>query len=339
MDSLSQIVLGAAVGEIAWGRKMGSRAQLLGAIGGTLPDLDILLNFIWTDPIDQLRIHRGYSHSIIVHLVAAIPPAWLTWKWMKNRITLRESWLVWYLFFFTHALLDCCTTYGTQLFQPFTDYLVGFNNISVVDPLWTLPFMLALLVALFIRRDRPVRRKWAMAGIAYATAYMVLTFANKWRAHQHFLSELARQHVTYTHFSTSPSIFNNVLWSCIAASEDSIHVGEYSLLQSTDEVKWISYPIGRDHLRGLENTREVSTLHWFSQGYWFAETDGNHIDYYLVKWGRTDIDEDGSERAFVFHWELYPETDRLVARQVRPEWGERDFRRALSRLWRRIFEA
>ena len=42
MDSLSQLVLGAAVGEAVLGRKLGNKAILWGAIGGTIPDLDVL---------------------------------------------------------------------------------------------------------------------------------------------------------------------------------------------------------------------------------------------------------------------------------------------------------
>ena len=43
MDSLTQIVLGAACGEIVLGKKIGNRALLFGAIGGTIPDLDVFI--------------------------------------------------------------------------------------------------------------------------------------------------------------------------------------------------------------------------------------------------------------------------------------------------------
>jgi len=41
MDSLTQIVLGGAIGELVAGRKMGNRAVLWGAIAGTIPDLNV----------------------------------------------------------------------------------------------------------------------------------------------------------------------------------------------------------------------------------------------------------------------------------------------------------
>ena len=63
MDSISQLTLGAAVGEVVLGRKVGNKAILWGAIGGTIPDLDVL-SAAFMDTIDQLIIHRGFSHSI-----------------------------------------------------------------------------------------------------------------------------------------------------------------------------------------------------------------------------------------------------------------------------------
>jgi len=43
MDSLTQIVLGAAVAEVVGGKKLGNKAPLWGAIAGTIPDLDVFL--------------------------------------------------------------------------------------------------------------------------------------------------------------------------------------------------------------------------------------------------------------------------------------------------------
>ena len=42
MDSLTQIALGAAVGEAVLGKKVGNKAVLWGAVAGTIPDLDVI---------------------------------------------------------------------------------------------------------------------------------------------------------------------------------------------------------------------------------------------------------------------------------------------------------
>jgi|AntRauTorckE5430_2_1112549.scaffolds.fasta_scaffold06586_1 inner membrane protein len=63
MDSLTQIILGAAVGEAVLGRKVGNRAMLWGGICGTLPDLDVMANAV-SDPMSALAYHRAFTHSL-----------------------------------------------------------------------------------------------------------------------------------------------------------------------------------------------------------------------------------------------------------------------------------
>ena len=76
MDSLTQIVLGAAVGEVVLGKKIGNRAMIWGAIGGTIPDLDVLANLFMND-LDAMSVHRGITHSIFFSVVAPVFFAWL----------------------------------------------------------------------------------------------------------------------------------------------------------------------------------------------------------------------------------------------------------------------
>ena len=338
MDSLSQIVLGAAVGEVLLGKKLGNKAQLLGAIGGTLPDLDVLLNPLFSDEITKLQIHRGYSHAILIHLILSYPLAkWCYNKWQET-ISMRRWYLFWSSVLITHALLDCCTTYGTQLLLPFTDYLVGFNNITVVDPLWTLPFMFILMVALFLKRDNPARLRWALAACTYAGLYMLVTFFNKYTVHRHFEGQLKAKNMSYHTLKTTPTMFNNILWSGIAVAQDSIYFGEYSLMQEEPNVEWIAYPINRELIDNHPDQRAMSAMKWFGQGAYFALPDGESVDFFTAKWGRTDFTQSEAHKAFVFHWRIEPSEQGWHAKQLMPEWKGEDFSKAFSSLWNRILD-
>lgn len=155
MDSLTQIVLGAACGEAVLGKKIGNKALLFGAIGGTIPDLDVIVGgIIHQNKIDAMLFHRGFMHSILFSVLAAFFFGWLVFKFYntKKRIdtTSQSDWVR--LFFWsllTHPILDCFTPYGTQLFAPFSNYRVAFNNIAVVDPLYTVPFLVCIIVLMF----------------------------------------------------------------------------------------------------------------------------------------------------------------------------------------------
>ena len=66
MDSLTQIVLGAAVGEATLGRKVGNKALLWGAIAGTIPDLDVVyIKLIGGDAIDEIVRLSGKSMGAV----------------------------------------------------------------------------------------------------------------------------------------------------------------------------------------------------------------------------------------------------------------------------------
>jgi len=338
MDSLSQIVLGAAVGEVLLGKKLGNKAQLLGAIGGTLPDLDVLLNPLFSDEITKLQIHRGYSHALFIHLLLSYPLAkWCQTKW-KDLLSFRRWYIFWASVLITHALLDCCTTYGTQLLLPFTDYLVGFNNITVVDPLWTVPFMLLLLVALFLKRENPKRMRWALAACSYASLYMLLTFYHKYTVHRHFESELTTNQISYHTLKTTPTMFNNILWSGIAVAQDTIYFGEYSLLQDDSSVEWIAYPIHHDLIDNHPDKRAMKALTWFGQGAYFAIPCEGGIDFFTAKWGRTDFTQSEPHKAFVFHWRIEATANGWQTKQLMPEWKRDDFAKAFGTLWNRILD-
>ena len=73
------------------------------------------------------------------HLVWIYLIHWLYNTGKRKDTTTRKDWIwLFLLSILTHPILDCFTPYGTQLFLPFSDYRVAFNNIAVADPLYTL---------------------------------------------------------------------------------------------------------------------------------------------------------------------------------------------------------
>ncbi|MEZ4986848.1 MAG: metal-dependent hydrolase [Saprospiraceae bacterium] len=65
----------------------------------------------------------------------------------------------------THPLPDACTTYGTQLLEPFSSLRVAWNVVSVADPLYTVPFLWLLIKASRQPRGSRLRHRYNWAGI------------------------------------------------------------------------------------------------------------------------------------------------------------------------------
>ena len=220
MDSLTQIVLGAAVGEVVLGRKVGNKAMLWGAIAGTIPDLDVLVKLFTDDIVRANEVHRGFSHSILFCILFAPLFGWLVSKLYKKDNTTWKDWsklIFWGLF--THPLLDAFTTWGTQLFWPFT-YKISFKNIFVVDPLYTVPFLICVIVAMFYKRKNPKRRKINLLGIYLSSGYMLITLWIKWYTYDVFQKSLNEQNITYSEIQTKPTPLNTILWNANIETKD-----------------------------------------------------------------------------------------------------------------------
>src|SRR5690554_4622114 len=235
MDSVTQIVLGAAVGEAVLGKKIGNKAMALGAIAGTIPDLDVLSSH-FTDTVNALEIHRGFTHSIIFSIAFGLFFAWMCTKWDK-RARLKEWFLFWFMCFVTHPLLDAHTTWGTQLFWPF-DIRLAFKNIFVIDPLYTLPFLIFLILAMFQKKDNPKRQFYNRTGLIVSSSYLALTFLLKGISFYQFTDALEQQNITYQEIETKPAPLNTILWVANVKREDDFLIGNYSFFDK----------IGRAHV-------------------------------------------------------------------------------------------
>lgn len=338
MDSVTHLVLGAAIGEVVLGKKIGYKAAIAGAIAETVPDLDVFFNFLTHDEILKLQIHRSYSHALVTEVSLAFLLSWFTFLIFKRRIPYRQWLLLWGLGLVTHSLLDCCTTYGTQFLLPFTHTLVGFNNIAVVDIFFTIPFMVFVLACFFMRKENPLRIKTAAAGLTYALLYIVFTVVNKYNVHQHFEKELDREHIQSAQLYTSPTLFNNLLWAGIAITNDSILLGEYSIMQKADEVKWVSYPRNTALIQNWPDKHSTDVLLWFSQGKYFAQQDGDTLKFYNVKWGG-DFRKDTENKALPFYFMLYPDKGEWKAAVKEPNFTGPEFKAAFKELFHRMFNS
>jgi inner membrane protein len=166
MDSLTQIALGASTLASVAPAQHVRRALIYGAILGTLPDLDALIPF--ADPLDRLILHRSASHSLLVLPVLAWLLCLIARQFDGVLRTDYWRWLVGFeLALVTHPLLDGFTIYGTQLFWPLSTYPLGLGSVFVIDPAYTVPLLLACMLAWRRQSEasRRVRRPliWALA--------------------------------------------------------------------------------------------------------------------------------------------------------------------------------
>ncbi|MBT2773468.1 metal-dependent hydrolase [Halomonas sp. ISL-60] len=215
MDSITQAALGAAIGGAVLGRRLGRKAILIGAIVGTLPDLDVALDY--GDAVANVTEHRGFSHSLFVLTGLATLLALLCTRFAPAKdISLPRWWCFFTLILITHPLLDALTTYGTQLLWPLDLSPAAWPIIFIIDPLYTLPLLLTLGIALISQRVR----KACTWGLAITSVYLVMAAGAKLLVEQRLAPALAEQGLQEAPLLIQPTPFNIVLWRATVIDGD-----------------------------------------------------------------------------------------------------------------------
>ncbi len=267
MDSVTQIVLGAAVGEKVLGRKAGYRAPLWGAICGTIPDLDVFIRF--ADPVKDFTYHRSFSHSVFV--LALLTPL-IVALIMRVHQRMRPYQWRWYalvyLVFVTHVLLDSLTAYGTQILWPFITTPVTWSTIFIIDPLYTVPLSVGVFGALLVSRKYRLGHMMNGIGLLVSTMYLGWTIVAKSHVSAAVESSLKRDNIAYEKFFTTPAPFNSLLWRIVVMHEGGYYQGYYSVFDQGKKIQFKHYRSDSHLLQGIEDHWPVQRLQWFSKGFY-----------------------------------------------------------------------
>ncbi len=340
MDSLTHIVVGGAIGELTLGKKIGNKAVIIGAIANTIPDLDVFAQMLAKTPDVAIRIHRSYTHALFMHPFMALPFAYLAYKILKKEI----SYFTWFLFFvfsfFIHVMMDCCTTYGTQLLLPFTNKLISWNNLSVVDPLFTIIPLLFFIAVFFIQKTNNFRRKFAAISLLISLIYLTSSTVNKFNAASVFKNELNNKKIATTNFSTTPTMFTSWLWNMVAYNDTTMYLAEYSVFQKSKHTDIVEFKRNTETLKPIINTRPVETLLWFSEGNYIIEKATNDtLNLYITKWGRGDFTATETNKMMPFYFQIFKDKNQQVCIQnVEPHFTKGMFVEYFKVLKNRIFQ-
>lgn len=331
MDSLTQIVLGAATAEFIAGKKIGNRAFLYGGILGTIPDLDVYIGKFY-DIVTSNEIHRGFSHSFVFFILAA-PLLGLLIRRLerKNGLTLVDAIKLSFWCLCTHALLDAFTNWGTQLLWPLEERF-EIQSIFVIDPLYTLPFIYCLIRVFRLNRENPMRRKWNNRGLIISSSYLMLTLVLQAAAKHQFVARLGELNLDYTEVSVRPAPLNTILWNANISTTDGYYLGEYSFFDS-QPITFDFYKRNSELIQGYENDQMIVRLKRMSNGwYTISESDGN-LYFNDMRFGLLNEDTDNPE--FVFRYLLNFENGKVTATEAESP-GRSEPGKLLKRLWVRV---
>ena len=271
MDSLSQLALGAAVGVAVMGRRTAVwKAALWGAVAGTLPDLDVF--FDHGDAIRNMTQHRSHSHALFWLTLGAPVLAWIVSRLYGQRELFRRWCLALWLALITHPLLDTMTVYGTQLLQPFSDRPFAVGSIFIIDPLYTLPLLVGVGIALAWRGFKGLR--WNTLGLALSTAYLAWSALAQWHVQGVVGEQLAARGAPASRVLVTPTPFNTLLWRVVVMRDGGFEEGFVSLLDGGRPIQFDRFASDTVLYEALSSQWAVQRMAWFSRGFFRLHEEG-----------------------------------------------------------------
>lgn len=313
VDSLTQAALGAAVGELLLGKKLGNRALAWGALFGTLPDLDVLISPFLSNSFN-LVWHRGPSHSLLVMSLASWwLSRWLARLWKRDKVSRKQA--GWFIFaaWSTHVMIDCFTVYGTAVLWPLPRR-EAWNHLFIIDPLYTLPLLICLVWLAFLRTKKQLkkRRKLNAWGLGLSSAYVLFSIGMKFLASSAFAADLARRGITPQRRMEAPTAFNTLLWRSVAQVEGDFWVGYHSVFEGKQKpVRWVVYPQNRQSVSHLAQDQAFRRIDSFSDGWWIARPHAKGAWIGDMRFGESlswGAKKNTVDSQLVFAWQVLPDS-------------------------------
>ena len=277
MDPLSQGTVGAAFAQPSANKNNIAKIGAVGFLAGLAPDLDVFIRSS-TDPLLFLEYHRQFTHSLFFVPLGALIVTAFIFPIFRKSLSFKATYVASFLGYATHGLLDACTSYGTLLFWPFSDERITWNNISIVDPILTLPAL--IFIALAVKTNR---RRFSFIAVGWIVSYLAFGFVQYERALSSGLDLAQSRGHSAERITLKPSFGNLVLWKSIYQHGDRFYV---DAIRAGRELTWcpgesIKIFDYQYHLSELEKDsqqmRDIERFRWFSQDYLGFDDDKNLV--------------------------------------------------------------
>ncbi|HLW62014.1 MAG TPA: metal-dependent hydrolase [Flavobacterium sp.] len=327
MDSLTQAVLGIAVAHTGFSNKINRKKTVFfGAVVATLPDLDIYLAKFFNDPLTEIELHRGFSHSLLFFLLLAA----IISKLFKNSfdtVSFKRMYFTTFLILLTHSLLDVFTTWGTQILWWYPEKF-ALKSIFVVDFFYTFPLLVGVMIGLKRRK-----LKFTYCGLLVSSLYLgwgLLAQSNVKKEAQQQFSEVIHQEIQQ--ITVKPTFSNSILWNVIIETKDGFYLSDRSLFDN-EPMAFQYFPNRHYLIDELKTAKNIQRLITISENQYIITQNENGLVFNDLRFGLLKNEPDDVQ--FAFSYQLVPQDDDFIVKELPKE--NRDGKQLLKNIWNRIF--
>ena len=218
MDIVTQGILGAALAQSAAKKEHIRLATIIGLVAGVIADADILIRSA-SDPLLSLEFHRHFTHSIFFIPVGAGIAFLLLWPFLRKKLPAAYLYLYCFMGYLLSGFIDACTSYGTYLLWPLIDARISWHIISIIDPVFTLTLIAAIIIGY-----KKLSSRFSRIGLVLAGVYLLFTFSQMNRAENSIIELAAQRGHTIEKIIVKPTIGNSLLWRSVYLSNDTFYI-------------------------------------------------------------------------------------------------------------------
>lgn len=326
MDSFTQIVLGVAVAHIGLSRITNwKKTVLLGALVGTIPDLDIFVARFFTDPLTEVEFHRGISHSILFFVfLSGIIGYFIKSKFKET--SFQRLLITIFLILFTHSLLDIFTTWGTQLFWPISNK-IALKSVFVVDVFYTIPLLIAVILGL-----KKQKKNFTFLGLFLSSMYLawglIAQSIIKNKAEGDFVNQYAEK---VQNITAKPTFSNSFLWNVIVETPNGFYLSDRSILEE-HKMNFQYFPRNEELIQNFSD-KNINRLKTISENQYTITQNEKGLVFNDLRFGL--LKNETNDVQFAFSYQLIPTANGFKVEEMPKD--KRDGIKLLRGIWNRIF--
>ncbi|MFC3909572.1 metal-dependent hydrolase [Legionella dresdenensis] len=268
MDLITQGVLGAACAQAGLHHKDPRNAWLVGALAGMAADLDVLISSK-QEPLLTMLYHRSFTHSLIFIPTGAIIVTLILLLFKRFRVQWGYTLGAALIGYATHGLLDAFTSYGTQLYWPFSNVRISWDIVSIVDPLFTIILLIGIVWTIVFSS-----RKGVIISLVFAALFLAFNAVQHQRALTAGYHYSAANNLHLTRVRAFPKLASSTHWRLVGQAGKDLFVADvYTPLYKASQLTPVArLPLFNNELPAFVQSsptlmREFAIFQWFTDDY------------------------------------------------------------------------
>ncbi len=234
MDTVTHALLGVAISDAAFRKRLGSLATPFAFFTAAAPDLD--MPAAWIFGFQPWLEHRGYTHSFFPQLLAAPLFGLAAWLLVRHKGGILHWSLLALLCLFSHTILDLATSWGTMPLLPFSWQRISWDIAPIIDIFvfsFTATSFLANRILRWERVEQPLnpiaypkvhehpRRRnaadWlARCVVLLCAVYLLIGWQQNRQTVRKADEALRAEGIVPTEVRASPVMFTYIAWQIVA---------------------------------------------------------------------------------------------------------------------------